>query len=1517
MAVEAALSHIPPTTINNTIEEMESAIALSQGNSPALTVVSDKFWEALQAALPASGIPPIVTQGPAFQESHQQTLSEGSSPMDTSSDSIIAPTPHSPSLITPLPAPGDLLNVPIFLSSDSATPSPPTAPALPHGEHGATEITDLVSASPPPAPGGVVATPSAVSSMEGSIPSNVTPIDSVSSWGRDADHPLELSSDPSVHSSLRASEIPDVPDMGLARRGGRISSGKVTEVFEGASLAILARARYLNVVPARDTKSSDSALTKEPVVANAILRKFATTDLSDGSVFTYANMDTAHKEAVTTLQGATDKLNSVGMGFAHYFLRDPLALVEDPSVPVESDYLRKMADIVGAVLCGGPCATSESDEDVYSSILPGDWFRLPTSMSAAIARGCIRTKGLAKKGAFAIEPCKDDFVTDPSITVPTTQAVLLQAIAAQITEELQPAGALMPQDSVDGLRATVWRAHKGQIRAWTEKEVLSVYSRLSDICLSDIMDKLEAEAPIEQITKVMKEEIASKTRGKFLGLIAQEKTKAYEAALADTRAEALREALARGKQEAEQKGRSYEKMQLDRAEEEARLEVARIFKKRMSSARDKLTHQVDTEIRRERDQILTEHRAALEAGLTGMDWDARVDHIRSLAVQVGLLDDSHPAVGKPPKRTEPSRTTTAPKATSVAVKLPSASESAATITRFVESSALGMPAEPSHPEPSPCLAAGEDDLTPRVEAPRMDWAEDESNDLPPLPIDFDSKERSSSSSIHCVDNAMEDNLDAVVMVSSFRDPNSGALALTPTPEPSPSPANPPSEVAQLFNLIMDTIKPIQMELKHIGDKVDGRSAPAPKPHNPATAASVPNARTSPTITPTPSTIRAPFTQTPSPSQRIDNEVPETGDASDANPDFPPLAPSGSRKTRYRRKAEASQEERNSLVPGAPAPVQRNPTSGYVRAPPIFASVLTKQAMGSHATASAQAQTVCGIQKRNPSGKLKPGHTIAPLGFTEVVVTRNGGLDDLEAEEAFHRKAPVDIVQAAQRALCKASCSPPLILRGRWMENVAKTGNFVYRLAGDIPLPTILACREQLCEPFPAGDVWIVPTKGWTWVQLRGVDVSYLEDDVDYVYEGAQLLQAFAANPCFQGADIMVPPHFQGNPSNFRQRTATVIAAISDPDNTRCQRASAEGVCMFGRQVKFVQAGDSPLLVQCSRCHQVGHYFSSPKCKLAPGQNKCFHCGGPHHSNNHDFECTGPHAVQGVCNCLKKCILCKGNGHTARDKACPCHGDFVPPCLLKPSLVVDQGVDSRMVAPPAVSRAKAWTLPTGKGKEVAKADSVAKGVAHALQEAAMSVLEGICAKTGVYDLLCFCCPMPDLDTYRKHYILEEGVDAIRSSLGRSIIDLLTEFTTCKAAQEPAIRAAQLKHNKAFHQDEDLAAVIAQCEHRKADCLSYGPREDPADDWLRNMPLEEQIGEVDQGRSAVETADAEMKEWKAVKASDASQPSAGPSVLHTMMVQGGRPVNLGWSGANRFSTLGGPSDSATPSKVTDNA
>jgi hypothetical protein len=95
--------------------------------------------------------------------------------MDTLSDGILAPAPHSPSLITPLPAAGDIPDAPIILSSDSA-PSPLPVPESTRGEHEAGKFTDHAAASPPSAGAGKATTPSANSSIEGSDPSNVTPL---------------------------------------------------------------------------------------------------------------------------------------------------------------------------------------------------------------------------------------------------------------------------------------------------------------------------------------------------------------------------------------------------------------------------------------------------------------------------------------------------------------------------------------------------------------------------------------------------------------------------------------------------------------------------------------------------------------------------------------------------------------------------------------------------------------------------------------------------------------------------------------------------------------------------------------------------------------------------------------------------------------------------------------------------------------------------------------------------------------------------------------------------------------------------------------------------------------------------------------------------------------------------------------------------------------------------------------------------------------------------------------------
>jgi hypothetical protein len=1542
-ALEAALAHIPAATVNDTIIEMETAVAQSQGASPALTVVSDAFWDAVQLALPASGIPAIVTQGATFQEARPSSQSAASSPMDTSSDGILAPAPHSPSLITPLPAVGDLPGAPIILSSDSSL-SPLPEPAITRGVHEVENFTDHAAASPPSAGEGKTTTPSANSSIRGSDPSNVTPLHSISSWGRDADHPLELSSDSPVHSSLRASEIPDVPDMGSARRGGKMTSGKATDAFEDAGPAVLARARYLGIVPARDTKAS-AETNNVGRGANQTLHKFAMANLNDGSVFTYANMDTAREEAVNTLHASTEELNNVRLGFAHYYIDSPITLVDDPSVPVDSVFLRKMADIVGAVLCGGPSDTTESDEDIYASLLPGEWFRLATFMTAAIARGCIRSKNLAKKGAFPVEPCKDTFITDPAVTVPATQAKLLQALAVQVAEELNPDGALMPQDSVDGLRATVWRAHKGQIRAWTEKEVLSVYSRLSDVCLSDILDKLEAEATVEQITEIMSEEIAMETRGKFQGLIAMEKTKAYNAAIEEARSTALREALATGAAEAANKGKAYESMILSRAEDEARKEGDRVYKSRLESLHTKMKRKAESEVEAEHAVVVTERRTALEGALLAMDFNVRKDYVRTQAIQMGLLEDSATPVPSPPKR---AKVGNAPRTTPKASPAPSA----------VKSVSLSVP-------PS-CPAAEGEDSTPRATSASVDWSMSEPGD--PLPaIDFDADTRALSASVYAPGNSMEDDPPVPGAVSSFRDPDSGHIPVSssstsaPLPGPAPLPEitsttiPPPSEVKQLFDLIVSKMAPLEREITRIGNIVDGKSRPTPTSHSKPT-------RPREATTPGPARLTPGLPRhtpaTPSPP-RIDDD----------DESFPALDP-------VSRGPSVPRGNRSNVSARAPAQVYSDSGPSRPRIGLSFASVVTDVAMAQQHQAAGHARLARDVQKRNPSGKLKPGHSAAPQGFTDVVVVRNGGSTDAEAEEAFRRRHPVDIAQAAQRALNALVRTPPIILRGRWSESVEKSGNFVFRFAGNLSPQIINSYQNSLCSHFPAAEsACVVPTAGWTWVQFRGVDVAHRDEGSEIIYTSDELHTAIRANPCFNDTIFCVRPHWQGNPANFKGPAATVIAAIIDPDNTTCQRAASEGVCMFGRRIKFVRAGASPSLVQCSRCHEIGHYYTSPKCKWT--SSRCFKCGGGHEARDHDFECKKQHKVVGVCDCVLKCFLCKNSGHHAREKGCPVWGDFVPPRLPRAALAEASPAIEDALKSDAIpfTRPSAWPAFKGKGGRSRKGRSN-RGPPQI--PVVPEMIEDICAKNDeAFRAYCFCCPALRIDEFQALYYvpLDSDITPGLSAKGKTAQDM---FKECILRKNKGPEFVAKAGPEVFHSEEELFQFFTRAAGDAVAHIDYAPL-DPQSQaaWLANMPSDEEAGwgaeanndtilkEVEMAclasglplppsappatslAATVAEADQAVSSWKDVKRNvtvhlpegrvarqtnpDGSlvslpslradrpvreglqlDPRAGPT--ERVMIVNRQAVHVGWEGPtrNQFAALGGPAGPPAPAE-----
>jgi hypothetical protein len=264
--------------------------------------------------------------------------------------------------------------------------------------------------------------------------------------------------------------------------------------------------------------------------------------------------DTLIANAEIAVQRTLEELNEGIEGYSHYFLNKPLTLCDEPAIEVASPHLRHILDIAGAALSMGP--RNERDGDTWRMLRPSNWFCASSYVLAAVLRGCVRTEGVACMGNFPLEPLRDSFLYGNGLPKLNTQTDALKAMATQIIENLQlDNGPLLPQDSVDGIRSTVWRAHEGHIQAIVEQEALKVEHRLSTMGLSDLIDKLERDAPVEEITEVLRDDIMEQTRSKYANALLVLKSDAYN--------KAVKEAEHAGRSEAAAFIKSYDTVQMD------------------------------------------------------------------------------------------------------------------------------------------------------------------------------------------------------------------------------------------------------------------------------------------------------------------------------------------------------------------------------------------------------------------------------------------------------------------------------------------------------------------------------------------------------------------------------------------------------------------------------------------------------------------------------------------------------------------------------------------------------------------------------------------------------------------------------------------------------------------------------------------------------------------------------------------------------------------------------------------
>jgi hypothetical protein len=100
--------------------------------------------------------------------------------------------------------------------------------------------------------------------------------------------------------------------------------------------------------------------------------------------------------------------------------------------------------------------------------------------------------------------------------------------------------------------------------------------------------------------------------------------------------------------------------------------------------------------------------------------------------------------------------------------------------------------------------------------------------------------------------------------------------------------------------------------------------------------------------------------------------------------------------------------------------------------------------------------------------------------------------------------------------------------------------------------------------------------------------------------------------------------------------------------------------LFGTYVRSKKFLSRPALLQCDRCHRLGH--SLGRCPRPTSLIVCALCGGAHTVASHPYHCAAKSHKGKKCDCPVSCFLCKekkqdGQGHHARSNNCPLRAHY--------------------------------------------------------------------------------------------------------------------------------------------------------------------------------------------------------------------------------------------------------------------
>ncbi|KAI9443742.1 hypothetical protein BJY52DRAFT_1194512 [Lactarius psammicola] len=902
------------------------------------------------------------------------------------------------------------------------------------------------------------------------------------------------------------------------------------------------------------------------------------------------------------------------------------------SIPANvQDFNDSMGTVLSALDAG-------LDDDLTTKgVTPSSWFRLSAALLAAMTRGVLRSGGPKVKGRVKLVTDEDHFRVAPGLGMPTTEGgriVVMARHLAELFEQHEKGDNLPFVEYFNNLQKVtqkhIQRAVKlAAVEAYQEstgdaekiREI--VMDDMADQLINQLKDDPEAQAEVE---RKVRERMMKKLEEECIEDIDEWRTVYRKGLAAALRAEAtgtdipvlshsqiVRECSEEIQAQADKKAaeikesiikEEVEKYLLLQETDNARALIRRKYLENIEETRREVRAEIASEKKNwavaYRDSVqltfLREKAALLGYQLFRKDEDEEREgrsskraaqegkHSRSasraedvtpdipvtLVIKPRNLDGSVTPQARKNKKKKGGRKLVIPKPFSTAGSEVSSAED-------------GMEEDPLPPpnfsvDASPAPAPVQPISVPtNVRASQQPYMPVRDPVTLPVGALYDDSLRGVSSSIHNPENTMEDDLPSPPTNIDVAAKNTVAVNAVPTVTLPALPAIPllPG-LAELLNALQTNITTaFSSQISTLTDRMDqqdiritnitkpvgaskGKGVPKardPPPHLPSTTApgARPDAAVHSSVVAAPGAMPDAVTQTnPAPGE----------------PMGPPVGPP----------PPAILARKNG-----PVPVPRNATR--------WASVVTSSTYAGQTTARAGAITNAGAVGRTVAGGRKAGGTPAYLTNTEITVMRGKGLKDPKNEEAIRGLTPTQIVQSVRSQMEKLTASPPALMCGRWSTKPGSL-NFVYVFSGTVPFNIISQYRKALVEPLGCGD--ILPNRGWTFAQLRGVPTS---DGGGVIHSPDTLLRELRLMPFFEDAIFCSMPHWQASVHTISTvSTSTVQIVYIDEDGSRTAAAKAHGVAMFGLRVGFFTTGNSPF--------------------------KCLICGGPHNARSRDCPVRG-------------------------------------------------------------------------------------------------------------------------------------------------------------------------------------------------------------------------------------------------------------------------------------------------------